>query len=68
MPRVIITNVCTSEFEIPDGNREQQDAAIKAQLRSKDELTWTDDPEGVKALVINGNKVWRIRDRFKLGE
>jgi hypothetical protein len=68
MPKAIITNIRTAEFEIAVGTRLEQEAAIAEKLRLKEGIIWVDDPKGVRTVVIDGHDVWRPRERFKLGE
>ncbi len=61
---VIVSKVVTVRFSVPDGSRPETEEAIAERLRSDQDLVWEDDPEGVKAVCVSGNSVWRPRRRF----
>jgi len=60
--KVLAHKGSTAAFEVAATTRPEAEEAIAAKLR--EELIWTDDPEGVNVDVIWDNKLWRPRKRF----
>jgi Fibrinogen alpha C domain len=65
---IICSKTVTVRFSVPDGTRPETEEAIAQRLGSDTELVWENDPEGIKAVCVSGNSVWRPRKRFLLAK
>lgn len=54
MTDIIASKTVSVRFSIPDGTRSETEAAIAEKLRSQ--LVWEDDPAGIRAVCVSGNK------------